>query len=97
LKFAIGNLHLSKTSENGSGSNFLEENQNIRPFYNIFARKTAFEMAHRLTNNVFGPNGVFVHTSCENCGAIAGTVQAGQPCPNPMIQAGNSIFPFHSQ
>jgi positive regulator of sigma E activity len=30
LKFAIGNLHLSKTSENGSGSNFLEENQNIR-------------------------------------------------------------------
>lgn len=44
-------------------------------------------MAHALTNNVFKPNGDFLHTSCANCGCIAGTDLARQPCPNPVQPA----------
>mmetsp|Transcript_89466 Transcript_89466/g.175106 ORF Transcript_89466/g.175106 Transcript_89466/m.175106 type:complete len:212 (+) Transcript_89466:40-675(+) len=44
-------------------------------------------MAHRLTHDVFAPNGTFIHTSCESCGAISGTPQAGQQCPNPVNPA----------
>jgi hypothetical protein len=54
-------------------------------------------MAHKFTQHVFHPtNGSFLHTSCENCGAVVG--QSDQPCPHPappVVQLGNYLHPVN--
>ena len=49
-------------------------------------------MTHRFSNNVFSPQGVFIHTSCVNCGAIANTAKAQAACPHSLQSSGDFKF-----
>ena len=50
-------------------------------------------MAHKFSHDVFSPQGLFIHTSCENCGAISKTDEARADCPHPLkISSGKFIY-----